>query len=381
MAKKSFNYKVADSQGTAVQRVAPENFDWAAYQDYEAALLEKNRRFWQSQQGVAVYRRFRVPQCFSYDCRDMQLSLQLQLGALEASMQYEADIANFIEPWYGIGTIASAFGVDYHWEPGQAPGMKAPFKTVAEALQREATPIHQTAIGMHTLAMIEYFMEKTGGRVPMSFTDTQSPMNAASFLIEINNFFMSVYDDPDGMKRLLDIMADLLIDFTRRQRALIGDALVWPGHGFASSREFNGLGMSDDCVVMFSDEQYLEFAAPAMVKVGEAFDGTVFHSCGNWSSKAESIRTLGRLRMVDGAFSCETDPDPNQSEAITSVFANTGIAVNARIVGDVEAVEEELVKLARPGMKLIVVTYCETPAEQAEAYAKVHEAARRMGLN
>ncbi|MBE7560745.1 hypothetical protein HS125_18100 [bacterium] len=373
MGKRSFNYKLADAQGTAVQPIAPERFDYAAYRDYEAELLERNRAFWRSDAGVAVYRRFRVPECFSYGCRDMKLSLELQLGALARSMEYPADIANFLEPWYGIGTIASAFGVDYHWTPGQAPGMIAPFKTVAEALQRQPVPIAQTPIGRHTLEMIEYFLDKTGGRLPMSLTDTQSPMNAASFLVEINNFFMSVYDDPEGLSRLLSIMADLLIEFTKKQRELIGDALVWPGHGFASSREFSGIGMSDDCVVMFSDEQYLTFAAPAMVKVGEAFDGTVFHSCGNWSAKAEAIRSLGKLRMVDGAFSCQTDPDPNDAEAVAQAFAGTGIAVNARIVGDPATIEEQLAKLARPGMKLIVVTYCETPEEQAAAYARVHE--------
>ena len=372
--KRNFNYKVADAQGTTVLPLAPERFDYARYADYEAELLERNRAFWQKDQGVAVYRRFRVPECFSYDCRDMRRSLELQLAALSASVDYKADVPNFLEPWYGIGTIASAFGIDYHWSPGQAPGMKAAFQNVAEALARDVVPIAETPIGQHTLEMIEYFMEKTGGRLPMSLTDTQSPMNAASFLIEINNFFMAVYDDPEGLKRLLDTMADLLIEFTRKQRELIGGALVWPGHGFASSRAWDGLGMSDDCIVMFSDEQYLEFAAPAMVKVGRAFDGTVFHSCGNWSAKAEAVRSLGELKMVDGAFSPETDPDPNEANAVAAAFAGTGIAVNARIVGDVDSIADAMESLARPGMKLVVVTYCDTPEEQAMAYDRIHAA-------
>ncbi len=36
----------------------------------------------------------------------MKKSLEWQLGALKKSMEYKADIPNFLEPWYGIGTIA-----------------------------------------------------------------------------------------------------------------------------------------------------------------------------------------------------------------------------------------------------------------------------------
>ena len=36
-------------------------------------------------------------------------------------------VANFLEPWYGIGTVASAFGLDYVWKEGQAPVVRPRF--------------------------------------------------------------------------------------------------------------------------------------------------------------------------------------------------------------------------------------------------------------
>ena len=33
----------------------------------------------------------------------------------------------FLEPWYGIGTVASAFGLDYVWKEGQAPVVRPRF--------------------------------------------------------------------------------------------------------------------------------------------------------------------------------------------------------------------------------------------------------------
>ena len=226
------------------------------------------------------------------------------------------------------------------------------------------------------LDMVEYFLDKTKGRIPMSYCDVQSPLNTLSNIIDSNQFYMDFYLDPDSMKKAMDRTADLLIDFTRAQQRLIGDALAKPGHGFASSRTFDGLGMSDDTITMLSPDLYVDMAVPAMAKAGDAFGGTVFHSCGNWSDKKADIVAIKNIRMADGAFSKATDPGANPTEGFADTFAGTGVVLNARIVGDPELVEAKVKELWKPGMKLIVVTYCETPEEQAEVYDRIHAICR-----
>ena len=373
MPEKDFDYQLRDAQATEVEPVDPADFDIDSYYEYEASLLQRCRSFWASDSGIAVYRRFRPPQVFSYGCRDMKLSLALQLGALGESMKFAADVPNFIEPWYGFGAVVSAFGLDYYWPEGQAPALKAPFKTVAEALHCGVTPIEQTPIGKHSLEMIEYFLEKTKGKIPVCIVDTACGIDNASLIIEINNYLMSFYDDPEGLKRLFDVMVDLSIDFTKKQVEMIGEPLVWPGHGFASSREFTGLGMSGDVIMMLSPTQFAELEAPAMTRAGEPFGGAVFHSCGNWSSRIDAVKKIENLVMVDAAFSAETDPDPCPPEAFADAFTGTDVVVNARIVGDAGIIIDKVKKLYKPPMKIIVVTYCRTPAEQQEVYEEIHE--------
>ena len=371
--KKQFDYTSSDAQGTMIQPIHPAIFDIQRYRDYEAELLECNQSFWKAEEGVQVYRRFREPEVFSYGCRDMRRSLSLQLAGLQLSMEYKADIANFLEPWYGIGTVASAFGCEYIWHQGQAPATEPPFSSVSEALKYEPQPVERTPIGRHTLEMIEYFLDVTKGQIPISLTDTQSPFNSASYLIETSAFYMSVIDCPEEIQRLTDRIAELNINFTRKQMELLGDALVSPGHGFASSRYFSGVGMSDDNMMMLSPEQYKLIEAPANGKFGNAFEGPVFHSCGNWSGKIDAVKQIEHLQAVDGAFSAETDPDPNPREPFGEAFTGNGIVVNARIVGDKETIMDQVRRLWRPGMKLIVVTYCPTPMEQSEVYNEIHE--------
>jgi hypothetical protein len=185
--------------------------------------------------------------------------------------------------------------------------------------------------------------------------------------------FTGFYDCPDQVIELLDRIIGLLTDFTHEQVNRIGESLVWPGHGFASSRVFEGLGMSDDYSILVSADQYRQFAESSLVRAAADFNGPVFHSCGNWSGLAPVIRQIPGLRMVDGAFGLQTDPSPNEAKVFPEIFANSGVVVNARIVGDSSVVAEQVKKLWVPGMKLIAVTYCQDPKDQRRAYEMIHE--------
>ena len=293
----SFDYTSKDAQATPVEPVEPDCFDLEAYAIYESGMLDKCKAFRDCESGVAVYRRFRVAEVFADGCRDIKRSLDLQLGALQESMKYLADIPNFLEPWYGIGTAASAFGMEYIWKENLAPAMKPGFQSVPEVMQYERIcPIRETEIGKYTLQTIEYFLEKTRGMIPLSLCDIQSPLNAAGYIVDINQFLMDCLLHPAEVKTFIEVLADLIIDFTQAQLNLLGETIVWPGHGFASSRVFEGFGASDDNILLMDDDGYQSLAVPAIVKLGNSFGGPVFHSCGDWTSKVEVIKNIPGLR-------------------------------------------------------------------------------------
>ena len=368
-----FDTTVSDSQATAVEPLSPTAFDYEAYSAYESGLQERCRKFIDADEGVLIYRRTRVAEVFSDGCRDMERSLECQLGALNASMAFKADIPNFLEPWYGIGTAAAAFGIDYIWEEGQAPAIRPAFDTVREALDYDTVPIKDTACGRHTLEMISYFLEKTGGKLPISLCDMQSPLNVICNMVDSTAIYLAMMDDPDEVRALLDQVAGLILDFTAEQNARLGETMVRPGHGFPSARSFPSVGLSDDNIIMLSNEMYAEIAAPSFNRIGSALGGSTFHSCGNWAGKIEPVQKLNHLFMVDGAFSPATDPSPNDPEPFGKAFANTGTILNVRIVGSADEVVDAVLRVWNPGLKLVVTTYCETPEEQAECYDRIKE--------
>lgn len=371
--KPEFDTSIRDSQSTNVEAISPEKFDIEAYADYEAYLNERQKEFLCGDRNLLVYRRVRADGVFYDKCKDYKESLALQLGALKTSMQYKADVANFLEPWYGIGYIAASFGAGYDWLPGQAPSVKPLFHSVEELLAAERRPIAETEIGKHILNMEEYFLDKTKGKLPISFCDVQSPLNMLSYLLPITDLFIEVYDDPEGLADAANLVGDLLLEFLEKQKALLGDCLALPGHGFASSRLFKGIGMSNDNSIMLRDEDYLDIFAPADEKIGEKMDGYVYHSCGNWGRKIPMVQSIKGIRCADGAFSIETDPDPNDPKQFAEEFAGKGIILNARAVGSVENTADIFKTLMAKNQKLIAVTYCKDPKEQEVLYNLLHE--------
>ncbi len=367
-----FDTSKNDAQATIVSPQKVADFPFDAYQEYEGELNERCEKFMSHDSGAMVYRRMRVAEVFSYGCREMKQSLEWQLGALQKSMAYKADVPNFLEPWYGLGMVACSFGIDYIWNPGQSPATKPAFGSLEEALAYDIKPVAETGAGKHNLEMIEFFLEQTKGKLPISMSDIQSPFNIASLVVDTSNFLMSMILDPDKFLRFLELVADLEIDFYKEQEKLIGDCLVKPGHGFASSRLFEGFGMSDDNIVMIDDLSYLKYAVPSFVKLGNSFGGAVHHSCGNFSDKAEILREITNLKMTDAAFTTETDPHPNPPEPFVKSLNGSGIILNARVVGSPDVVKDTTSKLWEKEMKLIVVTFSKTPEEQEDVYNMIH---------
>ena len=371
-----FDTTLRDSQSTQVVPIHPDDFDFETYGAYADQLDDRVTAFREAESGVLVYRRFRVAEAYGYECRDKALSLNLQLGALQQSMQYEADIPNFLEPWYGLGIGAAAFGARYVWNAGQAPAAHTDFSCLADAVRFDPIPIEDTPIGQEQLAYIEYFLDQTKGKLPMSLSDIQSPLNIISEIVPVSSLFMDMMDDPEEYLVLARRAAQQLGSFLKKQRALIGDALVLPGHGFASSRRLKGLGASGDTSIMISNDLFDELEAPVLSDLCAPFGGTGYHSCGNWAKKIPSVLKIPNLVVADGAFTSQTDPAPNIPEDFADAFAKSGCILNVRAVGDCDTVADVTERLWRPGMKLIICTYCNSPEEQSEAYRRIHEICR-----
>jgi hypothetical protein len=368
-----FDYTKSDVMAMPVTPMKPADFALARYETFAAGADRRYANFLQKKEGVAVWQRVRVGEVFRDACRDMKQSLRWQLGGLTRAMDYLTDAPAYLEPWYGIGTAASAFGADYEWLPGQAPAVKSVFNSPDQI--RDLTPraVADVPILRYTLETIEYFLHETRGRVPVSWCDIQAPINVAGGLMDITQFLLLLHDEPGRAKQILSVLADEVIRFTKIQSDLIGAALARPGHGFASARTGAGIGLSTDNLIMVSPAMFADFCNEHTARIGDAFGGTAFHSCGNWGRWLPAVKKISNLIMVDGAFSPQTDPAYNQCEEFRDALAGTGVILHTRIVGEPEEVLARVKRLWKPGLKLIVVTHVQDPRVQHRLYRDIHK--------
>jgi hypothetical protein len=372
MNAETFDYTAKDAQAMPVTPVEAASFDLDRFEEHAFEADQRYAEFTRQDEGVAVWQRVRVADVFRSGCRDMRQSLRWQLGGLTKSLDYLTDAPMYLEPWYGIGTTASAFGGEYDWSAGEAPAVGCLYKSIHEVPHLVPRDFSEVPIMVHTLEMIECFLDQTHGRVPISWSDIQSPLNVALGLVNTSGFLMAFYDAPDRVREILAALAEVVITFTQKQSGLIGDALARPGHGFASSRAGTGIGMSDDQMVTISPQMYEAFCARNNTKIGEHFGGAVIHSCGEWGKWIEAVKGIPNLRMVDGAFSPQTDPNHNCCEVFRDALVNTGVILQARIVGNPGEVLARVKRLWAPGLKLLVVTYVQDPRAQQQLYEDIH---------
>ncbi len=373
MSTKIFDVSSKDSQAMPVTPVEPREFDFARYEAHARDCDALYSQFMSAKQGVAVWQRVRVGEVFRDACHDMKLSLRLQLGGLTKSLDYISDAPTYLEPWYGIGTTISAFGGEYEWHEDQAPAVRHLFKSVDEVVDLTPRDFDSVPIMRYTLDTIEYFLRETRGRLPISWTDLQNPLNVATQLVDISTFFTALVEAPEKVKQILAAITDVVISFTQKQSALIGDRLVRPGHGFASSKAGTGIGLSSDNLVMISPRMYESFCVPNDTKIGASFGGAAIHSCGDWARWLPTVKKIPNLVMVDAAFSPQTDPDPNRPEAFRDALVDTGVILHARVVGDSEDVLSCVKRFWKPGLKLVVATYVQDVEEQHRLYHDIHQ--------
>ena len=237
MSPVTFDISGRDAQAMPVTPVDPAVFDVARYEAHAAEADARYAAFLRRPEGIAVWQRVRVAEVFRDGCRDMAASLRWQLGGLTKALGLPDRRAELPRT------------VVRHWRHGGRVWRRVRMAGGAGARGAAALPHRRTRssswlpvrrkkaqIMRHVLAMIDYFLEETGGRIPMSWSDLQNPLNTATELVETSGFFEGFVEAPDAVRRILATLTDELIRFTGEQSRRIGDRLVRPGHGFASAR-------------------------------------------------------------------------------------------------------------------------------------------------
>jgi len=305
-------------------------------------------------------------------CRDRERFLRHNLWGMARSAEWPSDgFFPHLQPWYGVGLYASAFGCRYVWDGDSAPQTR-PIYTQADEVARINPPrIGESAPMCEVLERIRWYRQVTGDRLPICLTDTQSPNDTGSLIMEVNEFFAVSSYQPERLERFMNAITDTIIAFSEMQMEAIGPNLSLPGHQMICHPAWKGISISDDNMAMLSPRAYEAAALPYNSRLARHFGGIAIHSCGAIGHNIAVQRRTPHLQQMETSASIlvrDSDPSPNQPESLRDGYRGSGVIVKVRInKGEAELLE----RLLAPDFKCALhVTGVQSREEAEEVYGE-----------
>ena len=262
----------------------------------------------------------------------------------------------FLEPWVGTGVYANAFGCEYVFRDDNAPHVHYRYHRIEETAEIEYPDYRKSPIMTMVLDCIDRLKDGTHGRVPIALTDTQSPFDTATLILDACELFAACYESEQLVVDFMQKITDLIIEFSRVQIALIGpDLLAKPGHMLPSLPGGRGISISDDNLAVSSPSINRKIALPFDRQLADAFGGLAVHSCGVWAHTMAMLRDMPNILGVECAVGeGPHDPNPNPPADVRRALAGSSIIAKARLGDDINKTLAALDELADPQLKLVV---------------------------
>ena len=269
------------------------------------------------------------------------------------SMEWTDELPH-LQPWFGTGVYANAFGSEYFWRDGEAPDSHLRFHHIEEVRDLPKPDWRKAPVMGMVLECIDVLKERTRGMFPIALTDTQSPCDTATLVLDTSELFTACYTEEETVSSLMAAVTALIVEFSREQARRIGEELVSrPGHVMPSLPGLSGITLSDDNLAVASPPVNEKFALRFDQAVAEEMGGVAVHSCGVWDHTMRLLPGRGVI-AVDCSVSPRWDPTPMTPEKVREALDGTGIIVKARCGGTAEEIEHAIAALAGPTMRVIL---------------------------
>lgn len=220
----------------------------------------------------------------AYD--DMEKMLHNELVSLVSGVMLKDDSLPCIRANYGVGSLASLFGVTCTVVNNSMPWV-TPCETLDQvrAIAERGVPDLRAGLGGKIFDTYAYYQEVLqnypGCResIMIYHPDMQGPFDILH-LICGNNLYYWLYDEPELIHTMLQLICQTYIAFMNKIKPCINDE--YEGRFCAQFTSLWGgrIVLRDDTAVNLSPEQYEEFIRPYDEQLLEAFGGGSIHYCG-----------------------------------------------------------------------------------------------------
>jgi len=211
------------------------------------------------------------------------------------------DFVPYLMPWFGTIVTASAFGCKVEYYPKADPAANPrhyPVQTADDVRRLEPIDPEQDGLMPKVLEFLRYM--KASSFLPVGITDFQGPLTTANQLMGYDKLIYLMFDHPELMHRLMEIVTESLIRWVKKQKEVIGEPLNWCISDQQVYTGANaGVWFSDDDAVLMSPDTYREFVVPYNSRILTEFGGGCIHYCGNATHHADSFLATQGLKALN----------------------------------------------------------------------------------
>lgn len=226
-------------------------------------LFFMNHPFFASASGITLKQYFESP----------QEMMQAQIKTFELT-----GYKNPLLPDFGVLPVANGLGCRVTWDNMGIPGCEKRKADSIEELSglKPADPKADNYMGK-VLTYLSYMEEHKPEGIQAGPSLLMGPVTAASMIRGTTEFCIDIFDDPDGVNRLLDIITETSIAYLKAQEEILGPLKY--------------LVVSDDISSFLNRSQFEEFSVPHYEKLLCHFPyaAKILHNDGNAAHLAEAI--------------------------------------------------------------------------------------------
>lgn len=185
---------------------------------------------------------------------------------------------------YGVGILPSVFGAKCKIINGNMPWCEHLSREELNALLKKGIPDPNNGFGKLVKDTYVFYSKMLSGYpkckqvIKFYHPDYQGPFDVAHLLFG-SDIYMEIYDDPDFIHSLLNLVADTYINCMNDVKSYLNDE----NDGFVYHWQHLYPGkvvLRDDSAVNLSASMYEEFVQPYNDKILKAFSNGSMHFCG-----------------------------------------------------------------------------------------------------
>ena len=217
-------------------------------------------------------------------------------GFAEHMEQVDDDTVPYLMPWLGTGVIPSAFGskIKFGYKSDPAVCSRA-INNIKEIAKIKVPDFERDGLMPRVLEFINYMKDNDYG-IPVSITDTQSPLDSIGVMCGHENLYYWIADDPSAVKHLFEVVTETLILWIKKQKEILGLEIdevnglqdVWTPKGV-------GIWISEDDDMMTSPKIWENFVKEPVERILNEFGSGFLHFCGNPGHLIDSYKKLKGL--------------------------------------------------------------------------------------